>query len=142
MSTQTKVSDAERVAIEKEITEWYKKLWESAEKVDTSGWASMMSDAYNLGFISGVFYKSSKDVIDDFRESFKLRERQEILETQEFHLAVLAPDLVVVTDLWKATQYYKDGKTFTGNFANTYILAKLAGEWKLVHMHESFQKVE
>jgi ketosteroid isomerase-like protein len=115
----------------------------SAEKVDTSDWVSFVSDAYNLGAIdSGVFYKTSKDVIDDFREGFKLLERQELLETPEFHLAVLAPDVVVMTELSKTAVYYKDGKVFTGDFAHTMVFVKIDGEWKMIHSHQSVKPLE
>jgi ketosteroid isomerase-like protein len=143
MSTQTKLTDAVRVAIEKEITELYKKWMKTAENVDTSSWADMSSDAYGLGMIdSGLFYKSSKDVLKDFEEGFKLLERQEILATPEFHLAVLAPDVVVGTELTKTAAYYKDGKVFTGNFAHTMVFVKIDGVWKLIHFHQSVQPVE
>ncbi len=143
MSTQTKLNDAERVAIEKVITEIYQKLWESGEKVDISPWSSMISDAYNLGSIdSGEFFQTGKDITDRFREGFKRLERQETLERLEFHLAVLAPDVVVGTSLTKVAVYHKDGNVFTGYFAHTYIIVKIDGLWKLIHFHQSVQPVE
>jgi hypothetical protein len=143
MTTQFMISDAERIAIEKEMTEMYKKMMASAENVDTSEWSSFSSDAYNLGVIdSGEFYKTSKDNIDAFREGFKKLERQEILETPEFHIAVLAPHVVVGTDLSKTAVFYKDGTVFTGNFAHTWVVVKIDGEWKGIHSHQSVQPVE
>jgi ketosteroid isomerase-like protein len=143
MSTQTTMTEAERAAIEKELTEMYKKSMEAMEKVDTSDWAAVYSDKYKLGFIdSGEFVLKSADMIKGFTEGYTHLERQELQKEIEFRLAVLAPDIVVGTDLTRTAAYFKDGKVFTGNFAHTMVLVKIDGEWKVIHTHQSVHPVE
>jgi hypothetical protein len=143
MNARSNMTDTERAAIEKEIKALMQKANKTAEIVDTSDWLSVLSDEYRLGFIDdGEFYMSAKDITGAFTEGFCLLDHQETLETPQSRLAVLAPDIAVMTDLQKVMVYYKDGKTYTGNFAHTTILVKLDGTWKLIHMHQSVQKAE
>jgi ketosteroid isomerase-like protein len=143
MSLQSTMTAAERAAIEKEITEIYLKVLETSEKADVSYGFSLMSDAYHLGLIDdGSFFQFSEETLKQYQDGFALLERQKILEKLEFHIAVLKPDIVVLTALEKCAVYSKDGKVFTGNFAHTWIIIKINGEWKCIHSHQSAQKVE
>jgi uncharacterized protein (TIGR02246 family) len=143
MSAQMIMTEAERTAIEKEITELYESVMEASENVDISATASIISDEYNLGFIdSGEFFNNSQDITEVFKEGFSKLERQETLDRKEYRLAVLAPDIVVGTDQTKTAVYHKDGSVFTGNFALTFVIVKIDGEWKVIHSHQSVQPVE
>ena len=143
MDMQTRVSDAERVAIEKEIMAIFERWNDSANQVDTSDWLTFMSDAYNLGFLGGgEMVSSTKELVENWTEGFKLLERQEDLEEPKVKLAVLSPEVVVGTSFNKNAAYYKNGTVAIAYFALTMVFVKIGGEWKLIHAHLSEKPVE
>ena len=142
MSAQT-LTDVEKAGIEKEIKKILDELVEASLKVDISYAESMVSDQHGLGFIDGgVFYPSSKEVLETFRKGFGQLERQEELAAYEYRTAVMAPDVVIVTSHSKTKVYRKDGNTFTGVFGQTFVLMKIEGEWKCIHSHQSVHPAE
>ena len=134
----TQLTDKERAAIEAELLAMYEKGTAAADNVDADLAFVDFSDAYDLGFfIGGEFIPSLDSLISGFRESFALLERQERLEVIERKVAVLAPNVVVVTMLTKIAVFAKDGTSWTSPFAQTFVCAKVDDQWKVIHFHQS-----
>ena len=109
----------------------------AASAVDIDSMAPLSND-HNLGWIdSGHFFPSADEQMSAVREGFSRLQRQENQEPKELRIAVLAPDVAVLTALANWTAYFKDGTTFTSDFAHTWVAEKIDGEWKMIHAHQS-----
>ena len=108
MTTQTTLTDAERIAIEADVKDLYEKSMVAMENVDIDYLVSTISDEYDLGSINnGFFFSSIDDWFDTIREMLSRLERQEILDRIEFKIAIMAPDVVVITGLQKLAVFHK-----------------------------------
>ena len=58
-------------------------------------------------------------------------------ETNELRIAVLAPDVAIMTWHGNVTGTTKDGSTGGGVFARTFVCEKVEDDWKIIHAHIS-----
>ena len=129
--------DAQRAAVEETVKSLTEQSIAACEKVDIDGVAVNVSDKYNTGFIdNGVFYPSFESLIADFRIGFGRLKSQEI-KISDRRITVLAPNVALVTAHGNFTATDKTNNTFKGNFAWTFVYAKIGDEWKIIHSHQS-----
>ena len=133
---QEYVEDEQRVAIEREVRAVHKEHVQAAERFDFDRMCADYSDAYRAGFNhQGVFYGSA----GAYRALFQsfVATRQEIY-FDETRVAVLAPNVALLTAHGGFVATGSEGYTFERRTAITYVYAKIGEEWKAVHSHKSF----
>ena len=135
--TQAGLSDSQRSAIEEELRACLAGCDAAADKADADGTTAYYSDMHKLGFIyNGTMIPSLDAVVVFARELFEQLQSQ-THETSELRIAVLAPNVAVMTWHGNVTGTGKDGSTGGGVFARTFVWAKVEDDWKIIHVHIS-----
>jgi uncharacterized protein (TIGR02246 family) len=130
----------DRAAIEGEVRAVTEKLITAVRQADFDRVAALVSrdDPFNLGYIdNGVFLFDFETMESRFRPGFARLQSQD-MEINDMRIAILAPDVAVITWHGQISANHKDGQTFERALALTYVLVKDGGDWKFVHMHQSF----
>ena len=134
---QAVLSDSQRFAIEEELRACLAGCDAAADNVDADRTFSYWSDMHELGFIyNGTMIPSLDAVVVSGRKMFGQMQSQ-THETSELRIAVLAPNVAIMTWHGIVTSTGKDGSTDEGVFARTYVCAKVEDEWKFIHVHIS-----
>jgi len=89
------------------------------------------------GFIqAGAFYPTFDALADALLPSVRLLANQQIT-IGEKRITVLADDIVLLTAHGRYVATTKPGPVIAGDFAWTFVYARIEGRWKVVHSHQS-----
>lgn len=131
------MNEKERMAIEAEIRALLDQCYAAARKVDVDRTFAAFSVLPVGAIDSGVFFPAREDFVSHFREGFARSNGQDI-ELADTRIAVLAPNVAIATTHGHDTSDFKDGSTFAGDFAATFVFAKEGNSWKITHYHQSW----
>ena len=143
MSTQTRMTDAERSAVKKEVEAFYKEMINTFISLDIDRYQDMCEDPFGLGTIfNGVLHPDLDELKAFMRKDVQLRTYQEVKEMEDVHVGILAPDLAMVTNRFKAAIHLKDESIYIGLYASSFLMSKASGIWKCVPQHISWNEVK
>ncbi len=135
---EQKVPDTDRAIIEQQIEAEFSENVDAAERIDLLTLRACVDDRFKTGFIqAGTFYPTFDSLADTILPSLKILKDQKI-EIAEKRITVLAPDIVLLTTHGRYVATPKlVGIPLTGEFAWTFVYAKINDRWKIIHSHQS-----
>ena len=134
---KTIVTDAERIAIEQALRAKLAACDAASDEADLEGLLAHYSDGCGLGMIyNGAFFPTVDALTAAMRDGFGCLQSQ-THTPDEFRIAVLARDVAIMVWHGEVSATYKDGSTWRGTFARTFVCVKEADEWEFAHGHFS-----
>jgi len=131
------LTDADRAAIEDEITQLYAEQTAAINAGDAEGWLAYFEpgDDFRMAYHGELTDWSAMEATT--------REMFEGLSDIQFrwlgnHIQVLSRDIAIVTSLWEWSSTDPDGVVETDGGTWTVALVKKDGAWKIVNASESF----
>jgi len=135
------LTDADRAAIEEEITQLYAEHTAAINAGDAEAWLAYFEpgDDFRMAYHGELMDWSAMEATT--AESF------EGLSDIQFswlgnHVHVLSRDVVIVTSLWHWSSVDADGVAGEGGGTWTVVLVKKDGAWKIVNASETFPQPE
>jgi hypothetical protein len=129
------ISEKEKIKVEIEIL--FEKSIKAGETLNIAGIKSNVDDELKAGFIdNGKYYESFNILMNDFEIGTKNLVSQKMNITNK-RITVFSNDTVLLTADGDYSVAAKDGRTFTGKFAWTFVYVKMNEEWKIAHSHMS-----
>jgi ketosteroid isomerase-like protein len=135
------LTDSQKADIEKQILGLWDKITIPIEKVDIDGYSAFISSDEFLGMYSGgSIFHSKAELIDSMRIWFSDRKSNE-LQKKSVKVTVLTENLVLVDQLCILQITFKDDRIIRLNHAISFLLKKEAAGWKIIHGHESYNRI-
>jgi len=134
------MTEEQSAAIKETVKSLFQSCFSAAEQADVEkGFADFdFEDIYNVGYIdNGKFYTSFDSLYAHFKAGFSQIQSQDI-NVAETRVAVLAPNVALLTTHGSFTATGKNGDKWSFPVANTFVAAKLGNQWKFIHTHQSF----
>ena len=120
-----------------EIATDFEKNIKAAESFDAKGLTDCVNDTFKAGFINqGIFLNSFDEVMKGHQEAITSYKSLKYSISNK-KITVLADNAALLTVSGNASISLQDGRTFTGNFAWTFVYAKVTENWKIIHTHMS-----
>jgi len=136
---QRVLTDAEKKAVEKEVTDQFSQLAAAVNQLNADAWSRYYSKDDFVSAIVGTDYYGARSAwIDTITKYFSMRERQSI-EPSQVQVTALAPGLALMTSEEKVAISLKSGGHSEVKHVFTMIWKKEHDGWKIVHSHESIK---
>ena len=109
----------------------------AAEQMVVKDLIAGVDDRYKAGFIArDKFYGDfSTMMLDLLPESSRIRSQE--INVERKRIVALAVDAALVTACGNYVATTTSGETFGGQFAWTFVYAKIDDKWKVIHSHQS-----
>ncbi len=131
------LTEMEKEAIKKEITNQFNQLVSAANASDADAWFEYYSKEEFLSTIAGTDYYATRSAWGDtITYYFSIRERQH-LESLEVRVHALTPSLALMTSEQNMEIWLKSGEHNKYKHVFTMIWKKEQDGWKILHSHES-----
>ena len=127
----------EKEKIKAEIENLFEKSIKSGETLNIAEIKSNVEDKLKTGFIdNGKYFNSFDSLMIDFEQGTRNIKSQK-MDIVSKKITIFSNDNALLTAAGNYLVTVKDGRTFSGKFAWTFIYAKLNNDWKIVHSHMS-----
>jgi uncharacterized protein (TIGR02246 family) len=131
------LTDADRAAIEEEITQLYTEQSAAINAADAEAWLAFFEpgDDFLMAYHGELQDWAAIDAsaAEMFEGQTEIRFRW-----LEDHVQVLSRDIAIVTSLWDWSSRHADGEVEETAGTWTVVLVKKDGAWKIVNASESF----
>jgi hypothetical protein len=125
-------------ADEREVVECLRAIQVAAEKLDVDGvFGRVMENDGGALVQNGRVLLSREAAIESTREGFRGVRKIKYLIGQE-HVTLLAADIALVVSDGQSHLELEDGRVFDTPFAQSVLLKRVAGSWRVFHAHRSF----
>ena len=131
------VTEEERAVIEVQLRTKLAACDAAADCVDLPGVLAHYRDRFGLGFIhTGTFFPNVDAILAAMSEGFA-RLRNQRHDTDRLRIAVLAPDIALMSWHGVVSATDADGVTRRLTFGRTFVCVKVEDEWEFVHLYAS-----
>lgn len=125
-------------ASEREVVECLRAIQVAAEKLDADGvFGRVMENNEGALVQNGRVLLTREAALESTRAGFRGARKIKYTIGQE-HVTILAADLALVVADGQSHLELEDGRVFDTAFAQSVILKRVAGVWKVLHAHRSF----
>ena len=123
--------------IEKAILKVHSAMKKAAERLDTDTLYSYVLDT-NKGSIieNGNLFLTRRDSYESTKKGLQKFKGISYSYNQE-HITVISPTVALWVGEGTSTVTIKDGRKFSGPFAESIVFVKKDGKWKVLHAHRS-----
>jgi ketosteroid isomerase-like protein len=123
--------------IEKAVIEVHSAMKEAAEKLDTDTLYRYVLDT-NKGSIieNGNLFLTRRESYESTKKGLQGFKGLSYSYNQE-HITVISPTVALWVGEGTSTVTIKDGRKFSGPFAESIVFVKKDGKWKVLHAHRS-----
>jgi hypothetical protein len=123
---------------EKEVIECLRAIEAAAERLDVNGvFEHVMDNSQGALVQNGRVFLTREKALETTREGFVGVRKVRYAIGQE-HVTMMANDLALVVSDGQSHFEMEDGRLFDTPFAQSVILKRVAGVWKVLHAHRSF----
>jgi hypothetical protein len=132
-----RISEKKKARILSELEAVFLDNLKTGENLDADRLSESVDDRPGAGHIlNGVFFASFDPILQQTRSNMRgLKSLQ--YEIQNKRVTVIANDAAIVAVSGKATAESTSGQRFKNSFAWTFVYRKKAGQWKVIHSHQS-----
>ena len=130
-------NDAAR-APEEEVVECLRAIQVAAEKLDVDAVFAHVTDNNQGALVqNGRVLLTRDDALESTRDGFRGVRKIRYSIGQE-HVTMLGGDLALVVSDGQSHLELNDGRVFDTPFAQSVLLRRISGTWKVLHAHRSF----